>query len=272
VVTVAHIVSNGKEATVTFSDGTKATGKTTKDKYDHDVAFIFVTHPTIEPIPVAERDPSVGEGVEIVTYGGPENRKLRHFYAVIGSIENDVTKYDCDVLSGDSGGGILNVGRKLVGVQAFGYNPIESQKKWDAYRGAGSATCRILRAFLRRVAYGPGGGPPDCGPRGCPAPKKKSPFYPPKVLPPPKQLPPPSIDYDKLAEAILAKINLADLRGVPGPRGPAGPAGSNGQRGPAGPSGTDGTTGSVDLDELAKKIKRMIHGSIRVEIRPIPHK
>lgn len=267
VLTAAHI-TEGQNTEVTFGDGAKATGESTIDKFGHDVAFVFVTHPALLPVPMATTDPKPGEKVEFLTVGGPE-RRLRTFWATIRAIRDRVTEYNCDVLSGDSGGAILNTKGELIGIQSFGCDPLTS---WPAYRGAGSASCKPIRDFLGRVA--------KCGPKGCPRPDGNAQFYPPspKLIPVQKPVRPavqspvkrqlpstppgPSIDYNKLVEIILAKINPEDFRGPMGPPGPTGQTGA-GQIGPPGPSAT------IDLDDLAKRIKEKIKGSIRVRVRAV---
>ncbi len=270
VLTAAHI-TEGQNTEVTFSDGTKATGKSTIDKFGHDVAFIFVTHSALLPVPMAITDPKPGERVEFLTVGGPE-RRLRTFWATIQAIRNKVTEYDCDVLSGDSGGGILNIQAQLIGIQSVGFGKnILTDWNGGAYRGSGSASCKPIRDFLRRVA--------KCGPKGCPKKQGGAQFYPPSpklipvqkpvrpvVRPPVKRQPantPPgfSIDYDKLVKMILAKINPADFRG------PAGPQGLIGGHGPVGPAASPA---EIDINDLAKQVKKRISGSIRIKVRPIP--
>ena len=291
VLTAAHVMK-GDNAVVTFSNGIGVTSRWTSDKFGHDVAFIFATHSSITPIPMSQQDPNIGDRVELVTYGGPASRQLRSFWAVVGSIGNKVTKYNCDVLDGDSGGAILNLKRELIGIEAHGYDKIETQKEWHAYRGADSANTKIIRDFLRRVAGTPGRNPGKCGPRGCPAPRSLpplSPFYPPPgpapAAPPSSEAPEiPStpvsaeINYDLLATMILKQINPDDFRG------PAGLAGSVGPTGLQGPIGVDGVPGVAGLQgpsgfysdlteeemlDLARRIKKLINGSVRVKVEAV---
>lgn len=278
ILTAAHI-TEGQNTEVIFSDGTKATGKSTIDKFGYDVSFVFVTHSTISPIPMATTDPRPGDKVEFLTVGGPE-RRLRTFWATIRATRDRITEYNCDVLSGDSGGGILNIQKKLVGIQVHGYGEnILTAWNGGAYRGAGSASCKPIRDFLGRVA--------KCRPKGCPMPGGGVQFYPPKN---PKLVPvrkpdrrpaargsdpedhtpgkPPglSIDYSKLIKMILAEVNPDDFRG---PVGPPGSPGADGAIGPAGPTGSRGAAEAVDINNLAERIKKRIQGSIRVKVRPV---
>lgn len=285
VLTAAHI-ADGRDAQVTFSDGTKATGNSTIDKFGHDVAFIFVNNPATTPVAISNMDPRPGDRVEFVTTGGPEHR-LRMFWATIRATGSSVTEYDCDVLAGDSGGGILNAQAELIGIQSFGYLPLTS---WPAYRGSGSASCKPIRDFLGRVAKcSPGGCPPGANPRKGPEyyppaplisvrkPKGRLPAKPAKPQkiaagPSPGHPPRLSIDYSRLVQMILAKINPDDFRGPPGPPGPPGDTGEPGavgKLGRDGPAGPSGTAGAVDMDDLARRINKRIKGSIRVKVRPV---
>ena len=283
VLTAAHIIT-GRKTVVQFSDGMKSMAdSSTIDKFGHDIAFIFLVAPGfITPVSMAKQDPLRGDRVELVTRGGPEHR-LRSFWATVKIVGPGTSKYDCDVLNGDSGGAILNTQGQLIGIQSFGSKKIVGQTAWGAYRGSGSASCGRIRDFLGRIA--------KCGPKGCPLPKNKQ-FYPPASLvpvqKPDRPVPQPpvkrqlpntplglSIDYDKLVKMILAKIDPEDFRGPVGPVGPAGETGLRGGpglKGRNGPMGPSGTVGVVDLDDLAKRIKKRIQGSIRVKVRPIQSK
>lgn len=290
VLTVAHIPI-GEKVTVEFSDGQKVTGKFVKDEFGHDIAFVFVNNLSVTPVPMAEQDPLHGDRVELVTKGGPEHR-LRTFWGTKQDAGTDITKYNCDILSGDSGGGILNTQGELIGIMAFGRSGRIRGLAWNAYHGAGGVSCGRIRNFLKRISNSkfrrnrrnpkPKG---KCGPEGCPgeqSPGGGSQFYPPAQKPPgpaaqpPAQLPntPPglSIDYDKLVEKILAKINPEDFRGPMGPVGPAGETGLRGGpglKGRNGPMGPPGAAEVIDMNDLIKRINERIKGSIRVRVQPI---
>ena len=77
------------------------------------------------------------------------------------------------------------------------------------------------------------------------------------------------LDYDKLADAIVTRLDLEALRGPAGPTGEPGTPGEQGPQGVAGPAGLQGSPGEIDVDDLTEKIKRRIEGSIRVKVRPI---
>ena len=291
VLTVAHAMT-GKGIIVEFSNGTKsAADDYTTDKYGHDLAFIFLVTPgSVEPARIAEVSPGTGSRVEIVTTGGPETR-LRSFWATVKTVDAAITEFDCDVLSGDSGGGIFTSANEIMGIQAYGVEKIATSEKWSAFRSAGAASCSRIRGFLDRIVKARGG---NCGPSGCP-----TPLYPPRSDPageawrpatpglpaaaaaskslqpglrPPAppykvQFGPPLVDYDKLAKAVLLQI---DLKALQGPAGPTGPAGRDGTAGRDGETGKAGPKTIQDLDAIAKAVKKKISGSIRIKVTPIP--
>ncbi len=297
VLTVAHAMT-GKEMIIEFSNGTKSKSNDyTTDKYGHDLAFIFLVSPgSIEPARIARSSPGPGERVEMVTTGGPETR-LRSFWATVKTVDEDVTEFDCNVLSGDSGGGIFTVRNEIMGIQSYGVDKFLDTKTYFVARTAGAASCSRIRGFLDRIVKSR-----KCGPSGCPTPQDQ--LYPPRMrnikpagaawhpatpglpavvaepaplqpgprtpAPPYKvQFGPPLVDYEKLAKAVLLQVDLKKLRGPVGPQGRPGATGlggAQGQRGPAGPEAI------YDLDTITKAVKKKISGSIRIKVTPISPK
>lgn len=279
VVTVAHVTEGGSatpsKVEVTFSDGLKVVTSSTRDKYKNDISFIFVTHPTIKPLQVAAKGPIYGEKVEFVTYGGPNKRQLRHFWATVESFSaDDNTYYACDVISGDSGGGILNLKHEFIGLEAFGRSET-IRKDWGAYHGGGGPNHKKICEFFDRIIEKFKGEYPQPPPPRIPdGPNELPPFYPP---PSPEPVPPapvePEYTIDDLIDMILAELEKMDLRGGDGVDGVDGKDGIDGKDGEPGVDGSDGMAGpveSINMDDLADRIKKKISGSIRVEIRPIP--
>ncbi len=313
VLTVAHIMT-GKEIVISWSDGGKsypAANAYTTDKFGHDLAFVFTITPGfITPISLAKENPAIGDRVELITVGGPKSQQ-RTFWAEIEDIWQDTMSLDCAVISGDSGGGVLNTSSELIGIQAFGdgYRKILTQTGWNAYQGSGSVSCGRIRDFLGRIVKSK-----KCGPRGCPLPGDDQ-FYPPRLqeqaafrnqagaawrpASPGKPVavteparnpkwdvealsarkrqdprpPAPSfklqIDYDKLADVVLAKIDLSKLRGPVGPQGKPGSTGAQGRPGSQGQQGPTGSATTQDIDVIAEAGKKRIGGSIRIKVTPI---
>ena len=122
VLTAAHILKSNS-ITVTFSDGTKvSTGGTIDGSKDSpDVAWIYVVHPTIQPIAVSAERAKNSDRVEFMGFGGSTGR-LRHFYGTMSDriIGGTSIIRDTHVLSGDSGSGVLNDSHELIGIQSTG--------------------------------------------------------------------------------------------------------------------------------------------------------
>lgn len=283
IVTCAHGF-DGPLATVTFSDGSVQQNlRHTRCKYGYDLGFIFCSHPSIKPVTLSSRPPSAGEKVEFVTYGGPRKNTLRHFYGTAnGQTSSMLTYYDAFVMSGDSGGTVLNLQGQIIGVQSVGlgqdYAPTIDGKRWNTFKGAGCVPLGAIRDFFGRLrcpdgqcspqppgrVFGGRGGI-EAYPPAQPQPQPNPPAQPPASgncqCPDPDgdgfkqcicdaETPGGSVkpvDLDAIAKAIAAALKDPEIKSqLKGDRGPIGPAGP---RGPQGPPGD-----SVDVDALAEAV------------------
>lgn len=289
VLTAAHIIESSGVATVSWSDGTQSQGETRGDKYSYDVGMVLVTHPTIQPLALADADPAPGSRVEFVTRGGPEHR-LRSFWSAFEGVEPGNTNecgwlcealYTSSVSPGDSGGAILDGSARVVGIVSAGRSETVNAVGWPVYRGAVSAPCHAIRAFVCRV-FGV-----QCGPQGCPPRGNgrgiewqrggRIEFYPPRrpepppVLPGPGPEPPldpplvpipdPNLEINARLDALEALIRAipAGPPGEPGRAGEQGPPGNDGARGQDGPPGVPGlfdpaTLTDAQVTALAKRL------------------
>jgi hypothetical protein len=253
VLTCAHVVGSSPKATVRWADGTSTSGDVWTDKTKADSAFIQTTHATIQPLPLASTPPQIGEQVEYCGFGGPSGMTLRpHRGEVLGYRGADM-RSTAPVVSGDSGGAILNANAEIVGLSAYGENTISTVaaggSSWNVYRPSGGPGLPSLTAFatriVERVQCGPGYSPPPSGGGGLYPPQM--PYQKPDIAPvppiapkppvTPPVAPPPTIDLDELTDKIIDKL-AEDARF----RGPAGPPGVDGAQGPAGPPGPPGET------------------------------
>lgn len=148
VLTARHVISGAIELpTVHFLDGMEKSGEATICKNGSDLAAVLVTHPTIRPIPVAETAPADGDRVELVSFGGPEEKLQSLWMTVRGP-----GVYDCDAIAGDSGAGILNERHELVGIQTHGLGQRSLSPSWGVYRGTGGVSHGPVKSFVERVA------------------------------------------------------------------------------------------------------------------------
>lgn len=223
--------AHGKSGTctVTFSDGTRKTARYTHDKFKHDVAWVDVDNPNIEPLKLASAAPQPGEWVEIMGFGGPRDT-LRHFSGTVRDTSSSMTWLNARVINGDSGGAILNAQHEVVGVQSVGEGDNATSmtidgSRWPVYQAAGIVRHDAMLAFAGRVATQGGA----CPGGQCPplAPDGGSDAYPPdQWIPQQPQQPAPQPNVEAIVAAVLARIKAEPgPAGPPGPQGPAGPAG-----------------------------------------------
>jgi hypothetical protein len=295
VLTAAHLFGQSDRATCTWPDGAQATGGATIDKYGNDVAWVFVCHPTIEPLTIAETSPPRASSVEFIAYGGPR-RELRHWWASYSGLDFGGAEYTGYVVSGDSGGAILDTRHRLIGIQSCGLTSQSSRSDWATYRGGGSAPLTCIRAFIQRVRQKWQCGPQGCTPQGC-RPQRQDDFYPPQQQPVQPVQPSPiqpvspvkpetspdcvtqeqfaglAVRVEKLESAITSLGGIvAQWKATPGPEGPQGPQGERGPQGPPGPPGAPGNTISgsqtVDIDDLVDAVIAKLPASLRGERGP----
>lgn len=284
VLTCAHGLGKAREATVTFSDGSQARGTYTHDKYDFDVAFIFVSSNTIQPVKFSLNDPQPGERVEYLGFGGPQ-QTLRHFYATVTKLDSRSLTTDGDVMSGDSGAAVVNSKGEVVGVQSTGnaegpggkgYKQFTDSTghTWQIYRDSNGAPTSSIRNFLRRVFsqncrpgdacyLGPGSVPYQ--PYGQPVNPGQPQIYPgqqPQTYPGQVQdttpIPDPRID-DLVAKIEAISEQLQNLPpGMPGERGP---------QGEPGPMGPVGPPAQVDIQAIVQQVvAEMPQQEVRIDI------
>ena len=264
VLTAGHIIDNSALAECTWADGHRVGGKATVDKYRNDIAWVFVYRTGVEPLQVATSPPAQGDRVEFVCYGGPQ-QKLRHWWSTYKRDQSYVgspreAQYDAWVVSGDSGGAILDSSSHVVGIQSTGIVGHSGGSDWTVYEGSGSATCRAIRQFVDRVRQQHGDKsepgrcqPGRCQPGRCPSPGPGNQFYPPiPPLVPVKPIEPiepaEPEQSDRLVELraeLLAAI--AKVKALPGEQGPPGSPGEQGPPGLPGAPGVPGVAPSLEI-------------------------
>ena len=245
VLTAAHVVSGATQATCTFLDGKSFTGQVNYSRdyarsstSQYDVAIVFVDHPGIPGLYIANESAKKGDIIEILSRG-TSAKVIRHF---LGTAMN-ATDFDIVVQNGDSGGGILNASHHVISVQSSGvHSPIARNDHRSLFRQAAGPNVTTIRDYLDRVlAKFPNCPDGVCAPQSQPqraggivdyppinrqgpvspprpvAPLPVAPVLPPVVSVPPVVLPVTpmvpvpkpqviKIDYDMIAAAVLAKM------------------------------------------------------------------
>ena len=256
ILTCAHGLTQ-QTVTINWSDGSRSSGEPTIDRYNHDVGWVFVDHPSIRPLTISTSPLRSNERVEFVTYGGP-SQKLRHFYGVYTGGDSTRVWYAANVINGDSGGTILNSRHEVVGVQSVGDRQVRAfthdGQAWPVYQNGGSPPIATIRRFIDRVRA-------RCQDGNC------QPGQPPGIYPPPNVTPEP--DRDEVTREDLEELKqmIQAISLKPGPRGPPGrdgsdgkdgPPGSDGKPGKDGPPGPPGRDATVEYAVLAEEvIKRL---------------
>lgn len=207
----AYVIAGGKryDATIQGNDATL------------DVAMLKIADPGITTINIADKAPSQGEVISFWGYGNQQYRcTVGRLMSRVGK-NQDWMRMQAVGRGGDSGAAFLNARGRIVGVL--------SSTNIQRRETVGCCFPR-LRMFLRRVL------PPYPNRPGVIVPKPV--VVVPPVLPSPDPQP---IDYDKLAAAILERLDLATLKGAKGDLG---------DKGDKGDAGDNGDTPVIDIDYI----------------------
>jgi len=160
VLTAGHLFE-GKVGSITvdFSDGQSSGARLLAVDKKLDLAALLIYAPqSIEPIPLTDTDPKLGEKVEIWGYGP---KKFRSFLATVSKpidtngdqphslVGAQGVKNHMVTVPGDSGGPMVQEG-KLVGVH-WGYRGAAN----DPRRCVHAVGCHRIRSWLRNRVHSP---------------------------------------------------------------------------------------------------------------------
>jgi len=241
ILTAQHVVDPPVAARIYWQDGKTAEARVIGVDKANDVAVLQASFKgEVTTIPIASKSPPEGATLEILGFGGPQT-KLRRFLGKVIQTGNRVES-QAYLLSGDSGAAMVYRGA-VVGIISGG--PYLSEgvvdargQRWPLVHPAGGSGCRPIAALVGRCA--PFRLPSASSPKNA-YPDEANPFTRPAGD---------TIDYDKLAEAVVKKLAQDDRF--------RGPAGKDGTSGKDGASGKDGTGLELDLDQLAKEIDKRL--------------
>ncbi|HBO44785.1 MAG TPA: hypothetical protein DD670_12820, partial [Planctomycetaceae bacterium] len=147
VVTNWHVVRDGNgTATVVFPDGFRSPATVAGVDRDWDLAALVIWRPRVQPIPLGNRRPEIGEPLWIAGYGKGDYRMVSgqctQYLSPGRKLPFDMIELSAGARQGDSGGPILNQQGELAGV-LFG-------AAWGKTSGS---HCVRVRQFLDPVLH-----------------------------------------------------------------------------------------------------------------------
>lgn len=278
VLTNWHIVEDDSTVEMESTlNGERFRGAVWHTDKQHDLAIIHC--PNARPrfaVPLASTLPKVGDTVEVIGKGAmqPTIGKVRYRRAWLTNNDDTRLQANCQLFSGDSGGGFFCRGA-LLGINRGGSVWLDGKggrprkgttdrigQFWPASVPAtadvgGSTLCQIVRRICT---------PRGCGPVCVPCPSISVLEPAPPVAPPPVQTQPqapPEVDLNELAR-IIVEQHGDKLRGDDG---------SPGKDGQPGPPGKDGKPGSdaQDAPPLDKIVEAVLADPERLAKRMQPH-
>lgn len=270
VLSCAHVfdeIQRTAPIAVTFPSGEQCYGYLVAIDTTWDQALVELTaEPQATPLCVAWENPAIGETVTAVGYaqgrtGMSRRGRVLKYMAASGAAKADWFALEGAATEGCSGGPIFNSDGMVIG-NLWGTNDEEivgvMTGRTQAFLKPYSV--RLAQCFSGQCVPQPGGVVIQSRPTLRVAPRTTAPrtTAPSTTAPAPMvPLPTPEIDYDRLADVVIAKLKLDPaFRGPPGPAGPAGKDGEPGLPGPAGPAGTS----SIDTIALAEAIQAALPG------------
>ncbi|NLE39713.1 MAG: trypsin-like peptidase domain-containing protein [Pirellulaceae bacterium] len=147
VVTNWHVVRDGNgTATVVFPDGFSSPATVARVDRDWDLAALVIWRPRVQPIPLGNQRPEIGEPLWIAGYGKGSYRMVSgqctQYLSPGRKLPFDMIELSAGARQGDSGGPILNQQGELAGV-LFG-------AAWGKTSGS---HCLRVRQFLDPVLH-----------------------------------------------------------------------------------------------------------------------
>jgi hypothetical protein len=137
----------------------RVTTSATIDKMKHDLGFVYVSNPKLQPVPISNKAPQQGDRVEFLAKGGPTST-TRHFYGTYTAMELDdgragklVEISGMHVVSGDSGSGVFNDAGEIIGINSCGADnrAVDYWGKFPIWPGAGITRHQDIVSFLDRI-------------------------------------------------------------------------------------------------------------------------
>lgn len=261
VLTAKHVTATG--GTVEFSNGRRLPASALMVASISDLAALRTGPPGLQPTPLADRSPAIGETVWQVGYGGGRLKWTAGRYTGTQQYSDQdgrpfrAASFDFRVVSGDSGGPVFNSRREVVAI-ITGYN---TDRPGPGARFLASTAVPLATAQTLWQA---------CLPRlrgGCPP---ATPYPAPPSVPP---LPDLNLDdhFAKLEQKLFERLKglaVPGKDGKSGAPGPPGPAGVAGPPGPAGPPGAAADTAALraEIDDLRRQLAELQNRNFEAQL------
>src|SRR5215831_19188398 len=124
-----HVVRNSRYLAVQFHDGRKVKAEVIAVNSKYDLALLKVNSAIVESIqPLQllpeEQDSTLKVGIPVVALGSPLNQKFLMTQGILSKVDNETLLGDFLLQAGNSGGPLLNMDGKVVGLNTFGESNI----------------------------------------------------------------------------------------------------------------------------------------------------
>jgi len=124
VLTNQHVVAESKYIRVQLNDSTKVAAKILASNSITDIAVLYINPEIVKqltPLTLAKQsDDMVYVGERVVAIGSPLNQKRILTSGIVSSIEETAIISDVNMNPGNSGGPLINMDYKVVGINTFG--------------------------------------------------------------------------------------------------------------------------------------------------------
>lgn len=119
-----HVVRNSRYLAVEFADGRKVSAVFALLDARHDLALLKVNKAVVKgtaPVPIlpTSEDASVKAGIPVVAFGSPRSQTFLMTQGIVSKVEAGVLLGDFLIQQGNSGGPLVDLRGKVVGINTF---------------------------------------------------------------------------------------------------------------------------------------------------------
>jgi hypothetical protein len=134
-----HVVRGSKYLAVQFPDGHKVRAAVVAVNPHYDMALLKVNSEVvagIKPLAVLpeDKDATIKVGIPVVAIGSPLNQKFLMTQGILSKVDETTMLGDFLLQAGNSGGPLMNLDGKVIGINTFGEANISGAIRIDALR------------------------------------------------------------------------------------------------------------------------------------------